>query len=116
MLPREGHLLRIFVGEKDKRDGIPLYEWLVRQARERKMAGATVLRGLQGFGAKSHIHKTQILRLASDLPIVIEIVDTKDKIEAFMPIVDEAITDGLATLEKVDIRFYRASKEGDSKG
>ena len=116
MLPREGHLLRIFVGEQDKRDGVPLYEWLVNQAREKKMAGATVLRGIQGFGAKSHLHKTQILRLSSDLPIVIEIVDTKDKIEGFMPIVDEAIKDGLATLEKVDIRFYRASKEGDTNG
>ena len=114
MLPREGHLLRIFVGEQDKREGIPLYEWIVKKARENKLAGATVLRGLLGFGAKSHLHKSKILRLAADLPIIIEIVDTMDKIENFMPIIDEAIPDGLATLEKVEIRFYRASKEGDS--
>lgn len=116
MLPREGHLLRIFVGEQDKREGIPLYEWIVKKARASGLAGATVLRGLQGFGASSRLHKSKILRLAADLPIIIEIVDTKDKIETFMPIIDEAITDGLATLEKVDIRFYRASKEGEANG
>ena len=116
MLPREGHLLRIFVGEQDKREGIPLYEWIVNKARASGLAGATVLRGLQGFGASSRLHKSKILRLAADLPIIIEIVDTKDKIETFMPIIDEAITDGLATLEKVDIRFYRASKEGEANG
>ena len=107
MLPKDGHLLRIFIGEKDKHGRVPLYEWIVHKARERGLAGATVLRGLEGFGAKSHVHKSKILRLSSDLPIVVEIVDTKENIEAFLPEIDDAIPDGLATLEKVEIRFYR---------
>jgi PII-like signaling protein len=108
MLPKEGHLLRIFVGESDKHGGVPLYEWIVRQAREHGLAGATVLRGLEGYGAHSRLHTAKVLRLSTDLPIVIEIVDEKDKIEAFLPIIDEAIPEGLATLEKVEIRFYRS--------
>jgi len=110
MLPREGHLLRIFIGESDRREGIPLYEWLVRKARESGLAGATVLRGLEGFGASSRLHTAKILRLSTDLPIVVEIVDTIDKIESFMPVVDQAVEEGLATLERVDIRFYRSRK------
>ena len=86
----------------------PLYEWLVLRAREHGLAGATVLRGMEGFGAHSRLHTAKILRLSTDLPIIIEIVDTKDKIEAFLPAVDEAIKEGLATIEKVDIRFYRS--------
>lgn len=109
ILPKEGHLLRIFVGEDDKHEGLPLYEWIVRKARGEGLAGATVLRGLEGFGANSRIHTAKILRLSSDLPIVVEIVDTRDKIEAFLPIVDDVIADGLATLEKVEIRFYRSN-------
>ena len=109
-LPKDGKLLRIFIGENDKREGQPLYEWIVRAARERGLAGATVLRGLEGFGAHSRLHTAKILRLSSDLPIVIEIVDTEDKIEAFLPLVDEAVGEGLATVEKVDIRFYRSGK------
>lgn len=108
ILPEEGHLLRIFIGESDHRDGVPLYEWIVRQARQSGLAGATVLRGLEGFGAKSRLHTAKILRLSMDLPIVVEIVDTREKIEAFLPVIDEAITEGLATLEKVQIRFYRS--------
>lgn len=108
VLPRDGHLLRIFIGESDRYEGMPLYEWLVRRAREHGLAGATVIRGLEGFGANSRLHTAKILRLSSDLPMVIEIVDTMDKIEAFMPVVDEAVEEGLATLERVDIRFYRA--------
>jgi PII-like signaling protein len=107
ILPREGHLLRIFIGENDRHDNRPLYEWLVVKAREMGLAGATVIRGVEGFGAKSRLHTAKILRLSTDLPIVVEIVDTKDKIEAFLPVVDEAVTEGLATVEKVDIRFYR---------
>lgn len=107
-LPKEGHLLRIFLGESDKRDGRPLYEWLVLQAREHGIAGATVLRGVEGFGASSRLHTAKILRLSEDLPIVVEIVDERDKIEAFMPVVDEAVKEGLATLERVEIRFYRS--------
>ena len=110
MLPEEGHLLRIFVGESDRHDGTPLYEWIVRQARERGLAGATVLRGVEGFGAHSRLHTAKILRLSEDLPIIIEIVDTKDKIEGFLPIVDAVIPEGLATLEKVQIRLYRSGQ------
>jgi len=84
-----------------------LYEWIVRQALDNGLAGATVYRGMEGFGAHSQLHTTKVLRLSSDLPIVIEIVDTQQKIEAFLPIVDGAIMQGLATLEKVNIRFYR---------
>ena len=112
MLPKEGHLLRIFVGESDRRDGKPLYEWLVLRAREQGLAGATVLRGIEGFGADSRLHTAKILRLSEDLPIVVEIVDTREKIEAFLPTVDEAVTEGLATLERVEIRFYRGSRTG----
>jgi PII-like signaling protein len=108
MLPREGHLLRIFLGESDRHEGLPLYEWLVRKAREQGLAGATVLRGLEGFGAHSRLHTAKILRLSTDLPIVIEIVDTIEKIEAFLPVVDAAVVEGLATVEKVDVRFYRS--------
>jgi PII-like signaling protein len=107
-LPEEGHLLRIFIGESDRHDGKPLYEWLVLKAREQGLAGATVLRGIEGFGAHSRLHTAKILRLSEDLPIVVEIVDTRERIEAFMPLVDVAIDEGLATLEPVQIRFYRS--------
>ena len=107
-LPKQGKLLRIFIGESDQYEGMPLHEWLVREARRQGLAGATVLRGLEGFGAHSRLHTAKILRLSSDLPIVIEIVDTEEKIEAFLPIIDEAIEEGLATLEKVQIRLYRS--------
>ena len=110
ILPKEGHLLRIFIGENDRYENLPLYEWIVRKAREHGLAGATVLRGLEGFGAQSRLHTAKILRLSSDLPIVVEIVDTKDKIESFIPTIDEAVKEGLATLEKVEIRFYRSGK------
>jgi PII-like signaling protein len=110
ILPREGKLLRIFVGESDRHEGAPLYEWIVRKAHERGLAGATVLRGLAGFGAHSRLHTAKILRLSTDLPVVIEIIDTEDKIEAFLPEIDAAIGEGLATLEKAEIRFYRAGR------
>jgi len=110
MLPEEGQLLRILIGENDRYDKQPLYEWIVRKARESGLAGATVLRGLEGFGAHSRVHTAKILRLSSDLPIVIEIVDTQEKIAQFLPLIDDAITEGLATLEKVKIRFYRGGK------
>lgn len=113
MLPTEGYLLRIFVGESDKKDGLPLYEWLVRQAKQKRLAGATVLRGIEGFGTESHIHTARILQLSTDLPIIIEVIDTLEKIEAFMLIVDKEVQDGLATLEKVNIRFYRSKKSKD---
>jgi PII-like signaling protein len=110
MLPKEGKLLRIFVGENDTHKGVALYEWIVQKAREHGLAGATVLRGLEGFGAHSRVHTAKVLRLSTELPIVVEIVDTEDKIEAFLPAVDDAIREGLATLEKVEIRFYRSGK------
>jgi PII-like signaling protein len=107
-IPEDGYLLRIFVGESDKHEGKPLYEWLVLKAREAGLAGATVLRGIEGFGAHSRLHTAKILRLSEDLPIIVEIVDSLEKIERFMPIVDHAISEGLATLERVSIRFYRS--------
>lgn len=110
MLPEHGHLLRIFIGESDKYKGICLYEWIVKQAREFGLAGATVLRGIEGFGAHSMIHTTKILRLSEDLPVVIEIVDTREKIESFFETIDDAVSEGLATLESVQIRLYRNGK------
>ncbi len=110
MLPKDGKLLRIFIGESDKCRGLPLYEWIVRKAREQGLAGATVLRGLEGFGAHSRLHTAKILRLSTDLPIVVEIVDTEEKIQAFLPAIDDAIGKGLATLEKVEVRFYRSGQ------
>jgi uncharacterized protein len=110
MLPENGHLLRIFIGESDKHEGKPLYEWIVLKAKEFGLAGSTVLRGIEGFGLQSRIHTSKILRLSEDLPIVIEIIDTIDKIEEFLPLVDGAVKEGLATVEKVNIRFYRSSK------
>ncbi len=107
VLPEKGHLLRVFIGESDKKDGIPLYEWIVKKAREKGMAGATVTRGILGFGAHSRIHTTKILRLSEDMPMVIEIVNTLKKIDDFLPLIDHTITEGLATIEAVSIRFYR---------
>jgi PII-like signaling protein len=107
VLPKDGHLLRIFIGESDRHEGMPLAEWIVKQAHAHGLAGATVLRGFEGFGAHSRLHTAKILRLSADLPLVVEIVDTREKIETFLPIIDDAIEEGLATLEKVEIRFYR---------
>jgi len=109
ILPETGTLLRIFVGESDHHQGQPLHEWIVREARRAGLAGATVLRGQGGYGAQSRLHTARILRLSTDLPLVIEIVDTREKIEQFLPIIDGAIEEGLATLEKVEIRLYRHS-------
>jgi len=93
-----------------KDEGMPLFEWIARKAREQGLAGATVLRGLLGFGAHSRISTVKILRLSENLPIVVEIIDTPEKIEAFLPIIDQSISEGMATLEKVRIRFYRSGK------
>lgn len=109
-LPQEGHLLRIFVGESDRHSGKPLYEWVVLKAREQGLAGATVLRGLMGYGAHSRLHTFKIERLSLDLPVVVEIVDSREKIEAFLDLIDDDITEGLATIEKVHIRLYRSRK------
>ena len=111
----DGKLLRIFIGESDKHDGMPLFEWIVREARKKGLAGATVLHGLQGFGARSRLHTSKILRLSTDLPVVIEIVDREEKIEAFLPHIDHAVSEGLATVEKVEVRFYRDGSETAGK-
>jgi PII-like signaling protein len=114
-LPKEGSLLRIFIGESDRHGGMPLYEWIVRTAKEHGLAGATVLRGREGFGARSRVHTARILDLSTDLPIVVEIVDTLENIDAFLPVIDDAIIDGLATVEKVQIRFYRSGSKKAEK-
>ena len=103
----EGELLRIFIGESDRWHGQPLSEAIVRRARELGLAGATVLRGLEGFGAHSRIHTSSILRLSQDLPIVVEIVDQRERIEAFLPILDEMVHEGMITVEKVRVIAYR---------
>ena len=104
----EGRLLRIFIGESDRWHGIPLYEAIVRRAREHGLAGATVLRGIEGFGAHSRLHTAKILRLSEDLPIVIEIVDSVENIEAFLPQLDRMVGEGLVTLERAEVILYRA--------
>jgi len=107
-LPEDGFLLRIFVGESDRYDGKPLYEQIVRQAKELGLAGATVLRGVMGFGAQSYLHTAKILRLSEDLPMVIEIVDTKENLDKLQPFLDETVQEGLITLEKVKVIKYRS--------
>ncbi len=106
-LPERAKLLRIFIGESDRYRGKPLYEAIVNLARERSMSGATVLHGILGFGAHSRIHSAKILRLSEDLPIVIEIVDKPERIEAFLPEIDEMVREGLVTLEDIQVIFYR---------
>jgi hypothetical protein len=107
-LEGEGKLLRIFIGESDRWQGQPLFEAIVRKIREAGGAGATVLRGIEGFGAHSRIHTARILRLSEDLPIVIEVVDTAERIEALVPTLDAMIEDGLVTIETIRILRYRA--------
>ena len=106
-LPEEAELLRVFIGESDKHDGRPLFEAIVQAARARGMAGATVLRGLMGFGAHSRMHTAKILRLSEDLPLVVEIVDTPERIRDFLPELDEMMDEGLVTLEKIRVITYR---------
>ena len=108
VLPEEGCLLRIFIGESDRWEGRPLYESLVLKAKDFGLAGATVLRGMMGYGAHSRLHTFKIEHLSVDLPIVVELVDTREKREAFLAGVDPMIPEGLATLEKAQVRFYRA--------
>jgi uncharacterized protein len=106
-LPEEAILLRIFIGESEKYHGRPLYETIVLKARELGLAGATVLRSSLGYGASSHIHTAKILRLSYDLPLVIEIVDSEEKINSFLPAVDEMVASGLVTLERARVLHYR---------
>src|ERR1035437_101871 len=107
-LPVDSLLLRIFIGESDRFEHRPLYEALVLKARELKLAGATVLRSPMGFGAASHLHTAKILRLSDDLPMIIEIVDTEEKINAFLPVLDGMMSGGLVTLEKVRVIYHHS--------
>lgn len=108
-LPEEGKLLRIFVGETDTFKGKSLYEAIVLKARELNLAGATVFRGIMGYGANSRIHSLKLLRLSEDLPVMIEIVDTEENIKRLLPFLDETVKEGLITMEKVSILKYRHS-------
>ncbi len=108
-LEGSGKRLTIYCGESDRSGHHPLATVLVERARDEGLAGATVVRGIEGFGASSHLHTTRLLSLSDDLPIVIQLVDTEDRIRAFLPIVDELIGDGLVTLEDVDVLVYRGT-------
>jgi len=105
-VPKDAVLLRVFLGEADRAEGKPLYETIVMKAREAQLAGATVLRGPMGFGHSSRVHTAKILRLSEDLPFVIEIVDSEEKIDAFLPVLDRIMGSGLVTLEKVKVLQY----------
>jgi len=107
-IPTEGCLLRVMVGETTRVHGRPVYEAIVFKARELGLAGATVLRGIMGYGATSRIHAAHVLSISDDLPIVVEIVDAREKIEKLLPYIDEVVTDGLVTLERAEVIFYRA--------
>ena len=111
-IPKQALLLRIFIGEDDRHDGRPLYEAIVLKAREMHLAGATVLRGPMGFGPSSRLHTTKILRLSEDLPLVIEMVDSEEKIDDFLPVLDHMMSSGsgLITLEKVQVLQYGSKK------
>ncbi len=110
MLEEQGYVLRIFIGENDKHDGKPLYEWLIQEAKKHGLAGATAVRGLEGYGAHSRIHTAKLLDLSTDLPVIVEIIDELEKIEKFLPAVDQAVKEGLAVVEKVHMRIYRSQK------
>lgn len=106
-IPQNGKLLRLYLGERNRHQGQPLYEWIVQEAKKTGLAGATVLRGTMGFGANSRIHTSKIMRLSEDLPIVIEIVDTAERLDTFLSHIDPVIGEGLAIVESVDVRIYR---------
>ncbi len=109
-LPEEGVLLRVFIGDNDRYNNRPLHEEIVKKARELNLAGATVVKGILGFGASSRIHSAKLLTLSEDLPFIVEIVDTEEMIEKILPFIDETVTDGLVTLEKMRIIKYRHKK------
>ncbi|HEX5399531.1 MAG TPA: DUF190 domain-containing protein [Verrucomicrobiae bacterium] len=115
-IPNDAILLRIFIGESDRWEHKPLYEAIVLKAREMRMAGATVLRGPMGFGKASHLHTAKILRLSMDLPLVIEIVDSEEKVNSFLPVLDKMVGGGLVTLEKVKVLHYRSSVAANPSG
>ena len=107
----KGLLVRIYIGESDKWQGKPLYQGIVAFLREKGIAGATVLRGIEGYGAKSHLHTSRILQLSQDLPVLIEIVDEEDRLRAVLPELDAMVADGLITLERVEVLAYRAGRD-----
>ncbi len=107
-----GSLIRVFIGESDTWHGRPLYHAIVERARAEGLAGATVVRGIEGFGAHSRLHTARILQLSSDLPLVIEIVDIDERVRRFLPLLDEMVSEGLVTVEPVDIVLYRAPEDG----
>lgn len=109
-LPQDAELLRVFIGESDKFGGRPLYQAIVEEARKAGMAGATVLRATLGFGVHSRLHSAKVLRLSEDLPMVVEIVDKPERIEAFLPTLDGMVKEGLITLEKIKVIAYRSNK------
>ena len=111
ILTDEGYILRIFIGEARRHEHLPLYEWLTRKALDQKMAGVTVVEGVMGFGGRSRVNTSGLARLSSDPPIVVEIVDSRQKLEDFLELVEGAISEGLATLEKLEICFYRTGTE-----
>ena len=115
-LEGEGKLLRIFVGESDRWHGKPLYQAIVERVRAEGLAGATVVRGIEGFGADSRLHTTRLLRLSEDLPVVIEIVDTEAQIDRVLPFLDEMVGEGMVTLERVQIIAYRGSASEPGPG
>jgi uncharacterized protein len=106
-LPAQGYLLRIIIGEADRHEHTHLYEWIVLKAREQGLAGATVVRGMMGYGANSYIKTSSILCLSEDLPVIIELVDTQEKLERFLDLIDPVIREGVVTLEKMQVRIYR---------
>ncbi|MBU0677090.1 MAG: DUF190 domain-containing protein [Verrucomicrobia bacterium] len=106
MFSTKGTLLRVFVSEDDKKGNQPLFEWILQEARKSGLAGATAIRGHAGYGAESHMHTAKVLRLSANLPIIVEIVDQRDKIEAFMPTIDSVLQEGIATLEEVEVHFF----------
>ena len=111
-IPTDGKLLRIFIGEADKWQGQPLHEAIVLEAKKEGLAGATAIKGFMGFGCKSHLHTAKLLRLSEDLPIIIEIVDSEEKINKFLPKLDQMVQEGLITLEKVQVVMYQANGAG----
>ena len=113
-LEGEGVLVRIFVGESDRFEGMPLYDALVQKAREMGLAGATVYRGFEGYGAHNLVHTARVLRLSEDLPMVVEIVDRKEKIDSFLPLLDRMVPEGMVTLEKVQVILYRVRDPADA--
>jgi PII-like signaling protein len=113
-LEGEGKLLRLFIGESDTWHGKPLYQAIVERVRHEGLAGATVLRGIEGFGADSRLHTARILRLSEDLPVVVEIVDSAEQIERILPILDEMVGEGMVTVERVEVIAYRGSAPGVS--